>query len=181
MTSRGFYSAQYRRQHCTLHAFEQFGALYMHSHNDKYPFRLISIPTQVDTNEPSGLAVSITVFVFIMNQNPECPGYNKGKNQRDKLKYIFNVYSIHHHRYTPKCDALIVWGQHTKCSAYTISGGQHPCNTCQKIVRPCVFMKSRTHDVHVGLRKVVPTQFRFHVGPVSQPVAGSMTRNWLRR
>ena len=28
------YSAQYHRQHCTLHAFKQFGALYMHNHDD---------------------------------------------------------------------------------------------------------------------------------------------------
>ena len=27
MTSRVFYRAQYHRQHCTLHAFEQFGVL----------------------------------------------------------------------------------------------------------------------------------------------------------
>ena len=40
MTSRVLYSAQYHRQHCTLHAFEQFGALYMHNHDDKYPPRL---------------------------------------------------------------------------------------------------------------------------------------------
>ena len=39
MTSRVFYSAQYNRQYCTLHAFEQFGALYMHNHDDKYSFR----------------------------------------------------------------------------------------------------------------------------------------------
>ena len=36
MISRVLYSAQYHRQHCTLHAFEQFGALYMHNHDDKY-------------------------------------------------------------------------------------------------------------------------------------------------
>ena len=33
MTSRVLYSAQYHRKHCTLRAFEQFGALYMHNHN----------------------------------------------------------------------------------------------------------------------------------------------------
>ena len=33
------YSAQYHRQHYVLHAFEQFGALYMHNHDDKYPAR----------------------------------------------------------------------------------------------------------------------------------------------
>ena len=39
MTSRVLYSAQYHREHCTLHTFEQFGALYMHNHDDKYPPR----------------------------------------------------------------------------------------------------------------------------------------------
>ena len=39
MTSRVLYSAQYHRQHCTLHAFEQSEALYMHNHDDKYPSR----------------------------------------------------------------------------------------------------------------------------------------------
>ena len=29
MTSRVLHRAQYHRQHCTLHAFEQFGALYI--------------------------------------------------------------------------------------------------------------------------------------------------------
>ena len=33
------YSAQYHRQHCILHVFEQFEALYMHNHDDKYPAR----------------------------------------------------------------------------------------------------------------------------------------------
>ena len=35
MTSRVLYSAQYHRQHYTLHAFQQFVALYMHNHDDK--------------------------------------------------------------------------------------------------------------------------------------------------
>ena len=60
MTSSVLYSAQNHRQHCTLHSFEQFGALYMHNHYDKYSSlpglepgtpRLQSV---VDTNEPSG-------------------------------------------------------------------------------------------------------------------------------
>ena len=38
MTSRVLYSSQYHRQHCTLNAFGQFGALYMHNH-DEYPSR----------------------------------------------------------------------------------------------------------------------------------------------
>ena len=33
MTSMVLYSAHYHRQHCTLHAFEQFGALYMRNHD----------------------------------------------------------------------------------------------------------------------------------------------------
>ena len=35
-TSRVIYSAQYHRQHCPLHVFEQFGALHMYDHDDKY-------------------------------------------------------------------------------------------------------------------------------------------------
>ena len=50
------------RQHCTLQAFEQFGALYMHNHDDKYPSRpgfkhgisRLGLQAPVDTNEPSG-------------------------------------------------------------------------------------------------------------------------------
>ena len=67
MTSRVLYSAQYHRQHCTLHAFEQFGALYMHNHDDKYPSRPRFEPgtprlqAPVDTNEPSGPALAIGV------------------------------------------------------------------------------------------------------------------------
>ena len=62
MTSRVLYSAQYHRQHCTLHAFEQFGALYMYNHDDKYPSRpgfepgTSRLQAPVDTNEPSGPA-----------------------------------------------------------------------------------------------------------------------------
>ena len=65
MTSRVIYSAQYHRQHCTFHAFEQFGALCMHSHDDKYPCRSGFEPgnprlqSPVDTNEPSGPAHNI--------------------------------------------------------------------------------------------------------------------------
>ena len=59
MTSRVLYSAQYHRQHCTLHPFEQFGTLYMHSLDDKQPNRAGFEPgtprlqAPVDTNEPS--------------------------------------------------------------------------------------------------------------------------------
>ena len=63
MTSRVLYSAQYHRQHCTPHAFEQFVALYMHIHDDKYPRRpglepgTLRLQAPVDTNEPSGPAL----------------------------------------------------------------------------------------------------------------------------
>ena len=62
MTSRVIYSARYHRQQCTLHVFEQFGALYMYNHDDKYPSRPEFEPgtprlqAPVDTTEPSGLA-----------------------------------------------------------------------------------------------------------------------------
>ena len=39
MTSRVFNCAQFLRQSCTLHEFEQFGALYVHNKDDKYPAR----------------------------------------------------------------------------------------------------------------------------------------------
>ena len=64
MTSKVLYSAQYHRQHCTLHAFEQFGALYMHNHDDKYPSRpgfepcTPRLQAPVDTNELSGPATT---------------------------------------------------------------------------------------------------------------------------
>ena len=62
MTSRVLYSAQYHRHHCTLQTFGKFGPLYMHNHDDKYPFRpgfepgTPRLQAPVDTNEPSGPA-----------------------------------------------------------------------------------------------------------------------------
>ena len=53
-------SAQYHRQHCILHAFEQFGALHIYNLDDKHPTRFfnqvpLSLKTQSDhRNEPSG-------------------------------------------------------------------------------------------------------------------------------
>ena len=47
MTSRFLYSAQYHRQQFTLHAFQQFGALYLHNHVDKSPARPGFEPSQV--------------------------------------------------------------------------------------------------------------------------------------
>ena len=54
------YSAQYHRQHCTLQAFEQFGAL--HNQDNKYLARpgfktgLSWLQAPVDTNKPLGPA-----------------------------------------------------------------------------------------------------------------------------
>ena len=73
MTSRVLYSAQYHRQHCTLQAFEQFGALYMQNHNDKYPARqgfepgTSRLQALVDTDEPSGPARSTTCCKVVSN------------------------------------------------------------------------------------------------------------------
>ena len=44
MTSRGLISAQYHREHYTLQAFEQFGALYMHNLKDTLPTGRASNP-----------------------------------------------------------------------------------------------------------------------------------------
>ena len=58
-TLRGFYSAQCHRHHCTLQAFEQFGALYM-TNNDKHPSRPGFEPSNSEfratagSNVPSG-------------------------------------------------------------------------------------------------------------------------------
>ena len=70
MTLRAPYSAQYHRQHCTPHAFEQFGALYMHNHDDKYSrFEpdTSRLQASVDANEPSGPAtckMSISISLW---------------------------------------------------------------------------------------------------------------------
>ena len=74
VTSRVLHSAQYHRQHCTLQAFEEFGVLYMHNHDDKYPARpgfepgTSRLRAPVDTNEQSGPASrseSTGIHVFV--------------------------------------------------------------------------------------------------------------------
>ena len=87
-----------------------------------------------------------SVLVFLMGQNPKCPGYNWGKNQGYKFKYIFDVYSFHHHR---RCWPTFI-----------------------QYLSMMYFVK-RMYDP--------PTKFRFSVGPASQPIAGSMPVNRLRR
>ena len=54
----------------TLHAFEQFGALYVHNHDAKYASRpgfepdTPRLQAPVDTNEPSGPA---TCYKYVIN------------------------------------------------------------------------------------------------------------------
>ena len=56
----------------TVHS-RQFGALYMHNHNDKYPARqehepgVSRLQASVDTNEPSGLASNLTRVIHQMH------------------------------------------------------------------------------------------------------------------
>ena len=63
---RVFYSAQYLRQYCALQAFRQFGALYMHNHDDDYSAGLEFEPSTHrvqdpgDTNEQLGPAFNCT-------------------------------------------------------------------------------------------------------------------------
>ena len=73
------------------------------------------------------------------------------KEPRRQVKYIFNVYSFHHHR---RC-----WPTYL------------PVNHAAA----CLYYVPHTHDV--GL----PTQLQFNVGPASQPIAGSIRTNRLRR
>ena len=76
MTSRVLHSAQYHRQHCTLHGFEQFAALYMHNRDDKYPARpgfepsISRLQASVDTNVPSWPASSIEYNSDVIEQGP---------------------------------------------------------------------------------------------------------------
>ena len=57
---KGYFSAQYHRQQCTLNAFEHLGALYIHNHSDEYPARsgfqpgTSRLQAYDDTNELSG-------------------------------------------------------------------------------------------------------------------------------
>ena len=85
---RVLYSAQYHRQHCTRHAFEQFGALYRHNHDDNlYPSQpgfepgTPKLQAPVDTNEPSRPALkrlrkNNTIYVItVENMNENCFKY----------------------------------------------------------------------------------------------------------
>ena len=67
------YSAQDHRHKWTLHALEQFGALYMHNHDDKYPARpgfepdTSMLQTPVDTNQPTTGGVLFKCEAVIIN------------------------------------------------------------------------------------------------------------------
>ena len=66
-------------------------------------------------------------------------------------------------------------GPLTFIHATTIAGsGQHPFDTCQWIQSCCAFLYD-THDVGLHI------QFLFNGGPESQPIAGSMPVNCVRR
>ena len=61
ITSRVLYSAQYYRQHCTLHVFEQFGALYGSKMN-KEPMNLGSHSIRVG-HSPNFWVPSIAILI----------------------------------------------------------------------------------------------------------------------
>ena len=85
MTSRVLYSAQYHRQHCTLHAFKQFGALYMHNHADKYPSRLGLEPGTPRLQAP----------VDTMSHRGR-PGFHTAlKTYKDKRQYLLTSQNEH--------------------------------------------------------------------------------------
>ena len=75
MTPRVLYSEQYHRQHCTLHAFEQFGALYMHNRNDKHPTQPGFEPsrptsefrTTIKSNEPDRIGPAFTGWSSVIS------------------------------------------------------------------------------------------------------------------
>ena len=75
MTSGGLYSAHYHRRHHTLQAFEQFGALYMYSHDVKYQSRprlepgTSRLQAPVNTNEPSEPAIYHNIINSIGHTN----------------------------------------------------------------------------------------------------------------
>ena len=86
-----------------------------------------------------------SVLVFLMGQNPKCPGYIRREPRRQVKIYIQRVFL------PPPSPVL--------ANIYSVLAYDIP----------------RTEDV--GL----PTKFRFNVGPASQPIAGSMPVNRLRR
>ena len=87
-------------------------------------------------------------MVFLMGQNPKCPGLRK--KQRDNLKYE-NLQRL----FLPPPSQVLT-------NIHSILASESCCNVSLKCSLP------RTHDV--GL----PTQIRYHVGPAAQPISDSM-------
>ena len=76
MTSRVLYSAQYHKQHCTLQAFEQLGAPYIHNLDDKYrtrpgfepstsEFRATTGPNESHRGLPRNVSVCAETHAFV--------------------------------------------------------------------------------------------------------------------
>ena len=110
MTSRVLYSAQYHRQHCTLHAFEQFGALYMHNHDDKYPSRpgfelgTPRLQAPADTNEPLGPAIIFLEQPILSETFLNIPV------QRNKQPALYMLYGATFPLTRFKCKILYAFG-----------------------------------------------------------------------
>ena len=66
-TSRVHYSAQYDRQHYTLQAFVQFGALYIHNLDDKYPTRPRFEPSTSECRATAGTNERSRPAVILIN------------------------------------------------------------------------------------------------------------------
>ena len=110
-----------------------------------FPWNCWSQRTLTTSIDNHSFCYAVQLWRWIMGQNPTFLRHNQGKNQGDKLKYISNVYSSHHHR---------------RCWPTSI---QYLAANCAVA---CLCHVPRTHDV--GL----PTQFRFNVGPASPAIAG---------
>ena len=87
ITSRVLYSAQCHRHHCTLQAFEQFGALYMHSPSDKHPTQPGFEPctsefrTTTGRIEPSGPGILDKPYPTNTRHSPNA-GFMLGQRRR---------------------------------------------------------------------------------------------------
>ena len=118
----------------------------------------------------------ISVLVFLMGQNPKCSGYNRGKNQGDKFKYIFDVYSFRHHcrRYPTLIQYLPTMylvqrmlGQ--RCTHCGYNGGQSSTRLAQSITGSAVCF-AQARGIHPMLFKCWPIVF--DAGP-------SLKQHWV--
>ena len=112
--------------------------------------------------------VNIAVLVFLMGQNPECPGYNYWKYWFSSCAGIQNVQDI------------IIEITNTRQVYIQRVGLFLPPPLLIKSVYAsirCTWYKYTKKQTGIGL----PTQYRFNVGPASQPIAGSMLVNHFQR